>query len=309
MAFLIAVLLFAVLSLLSYFVINIYLDSSPSMELRFKVVGDIIQRRTDPEVEKLLTKSFSERILIPLGRRFADRFKGFTPVAVTQLVEQRLVMAGGMAGLTADQFIAVTGLITGAAVAASVLLSFLLNFGLAKMVGAILYALVLGLFLPHFMLSRKISARQASIQKDLPDVLDLITVSVEAGLGFDGALAKLAEKMKGTLVDEFSRVLQEMRMGVSRKEALKGMSSRCGNKDLSLFVTSLIQADQLGVSIGNVLRVQALGIRQNRRLQIEQKANKTPVYILLPLILCIFPSLYIILLGPAVLRVFTMLAK
>ena len=157
------------------------------------------------------------------------------------------------------------------------------------------------------LLNRKITARRKSIQSDLPDALDLLTVSVEAGLGFDGALAKLSEKMKGALVEEFSRTLQEMRIGVPRRDAIRAMGQRCSVDDLSLFTAAVVQADQLGVSIGNVLRVQSAAMREKRRQRAQEKAQKAPVKMLIPLVVFIFPAIFVVLLGPAVIRLMSSL--
>jgi len=303
----ISILVFLIISILLYFGISVYVVSAETMEMRLKIVANITKRRTD--TEKKLSRSFSQRIVVPVAKRFASICELFTPWAAAQLVEKRLFRAGGMAGLATNEFIAIASITAIILMFISLLVSYLLQLQVPKVIGGCIYGIVLGLFFPFFMLSRKIAYRQESIQRDLPDVLDLITISVEAGLSFDGALAKLTEKMRGTLVDEFGRVLQEMRMGVTRKEALKAMGERCGNKDLSLFVSALVQADQLGVSIGHVLRVQASGIRKKRQQQIEQKANKAPVYMLFPLITCIFPSMFIVLLGPAVLKIMAQLLK
>jgi len=142
----------------------------------------------------------------------------------------------------------------------------------------------------------------------LPDVLDLLTVSVEAGLGFDAALLKVVEKQKGVLAEEFLRVLQEIKMGRPRREALRDLARR--NKpaeDLSNVVASLVQADQLGISIGGVLRNQALQIRQKQRQRAEEKAQKAPIKMMIPLVFFVFPSIFIIVLGPAVIQIIDML--
>ena len=141
------------------------------------------------------------------------------------------------------------------------------------------------------------------MERALPDVLDLLTVSVEAGLGFDGALHKVSEKMKGALVEECSRLLNEMRVGVPRRNALVAMADRCNLPDISIFTTSLIQADQLGVSISNVLRVQSAAMREKRKQRAQEAAMKAPVKMLLPLVLFIFPTIFVILLGPAILQI------
>jgi len=206
--------------------------------------------------------------------------------------------------LSAAEYIALTGLLLSLLIIISAGAAFFFHF---NAVVALCYGAVIGVGFPFFMLSRKITARQNSIQKDLPDILDMITISVEAGLSFDGALAKLNEKMQGTLVDEFTRVLQEMRMGMSRRDALKAMRDRCDNKDLSLFISALLQANKLGVSIGSILRAQAAAIRQSRRNQLEQKANKATIKLLFPLVACIFPMLFIVLMGPAMLQILDLL--
>lgn len=311
MIFLIALFVGVICAIVMFFVINLYTNASQPMEMRLKIVENFFQQDSSGTlvVEKEPVKSFAERILVPLGKAFETHFKGLTPENLTKTVEKRLMMAGGIAGLTAQQFIAVNGLMTVVAVGCSLLFAIILKAGMGKLLVFVFYGLMLGLFFPNFIVSRQIAARQARIQKDLPDVLDLVTVSVEAGLSFDGALGKLAEKMKGTLVDEFTRVLQEMRMGVTRRDSLKAMSARCGNKELALFVTALVQADQLGVGIGSVLRVQAVAIRKNRQQQIEQKAQKAPIQMLFPLVACIFPSLFIVILGPAAIKITEQFAK
>jgi tight adherence protein C len=143
----------------------------------------------------------------------------------------------------------------------------------------------------------------------LPDNLDLLTVSVEAGLGFDQALLKLVEKTQGPLTDEFKRVLQEMRIGKTRRDALREMSVRAGVEDLQTFVVAIIQADQLGVGIGKVLRIQSQQLRERRRLKAEERAQKAPVKMLIPMVVFIFPCLFIILLGPGVLQLIDNFAK
>ncbi len=161
---------------------------------------------------------------------------------------------------------------------------------------------LVALIIPDFILKRLAKARQLKIMAGLPDALDLLTVSVEAGLGFDQALLKLVEKIKGPLMEEFKRVLHEIRIGKSRRDALREMSARTGVEDLRNFVVAIIQADQLGVGIGNVLRIQSRQLRQKRRLRAEEQAQKAPIKMLIPMIIFIFPCLFIILLGPGILQ-------
>lgn len=155
---------------------------------------------------------------------------------------------------------------------------------------------------PELYLHEKIKNRQLAITLAIPDVLDLLTVSIEAGLGFDAAVAKVIEKVEGPLADEFRRMLYEMRIGRSRREALRDLSERTGVPYLQNFASAVIQADQLGVSISKVLRIQSQEIRRQRRQKAEEEAMKAPIKMLLPLVALVFPSLFIVLLGPAILQ-------
>ena len=166
---------------------------------------------------------------------------------------------------------------------------------------------LVGYIFPNSWLKAKAKQRQKEIIKTLPDILDLLTVSVEAGLGFDAALLKVVEKQKGVLAEEFLRVLQEIKMGRPRRETLRDLASR--NKpaeDLGSVVASLVQADQLGISIGGVLRNQAKQIRQKQRQRAEEKAQKAPVKMMIPLVFFVFPSIFIIVIGPAILQIIAM---
>lgn len=169
--------------------------------------------------------------------------------------------------------------------------------------------MLMGMFIPYLFLEKKISDRRNILRRELPDVLDLLTVSVEAGLGFDSALVKLSEKMKGPMVDEFTRMLQEIRIGVARRDALRSLAARCNVQDISLFTSALIQADQLGVSVSNVLRVQSLDMREKRKQRAEEQAMKAPIKMVFPLVFFIFPTLFIVLLGPALLQIINMLGN
>jgi tight adherence protein C len=152
--------------------------------------------------------------------------------------------------------------------------------------------------LPKYYLKNRIALRQKEIEKSLPDALDLLTVSIEAGLSFDGAVAKLVEKMSGVLVDEFAIALKEMRVGVSKRDAFRSLIERVPVPSLVTFVGSILQADQLGVSMGNVLRIQSSLARQKRRQKTQENAMKAPIKMLIPMIIFIMPTIFIVLLGP-----------
>jgi len=155
----------------------------------------------------------------------------------------------------------------------------------------------------NFYIASRITTRKKNILKDLPYTLDLITVSVGAGLSFDGSMSRVIANVKGDLCDEFAKSLKEIRMGIQRKEALRSMGDRCEVNELSMFITAIIQADELGVSIGKVLRIEADNLREKRKQTIREKAMKAPIKMLFPLVFFIFPSIFIILLGPVLIQI------
>jgi tight adherence protein C len=167
----------------------------------------------------------------------------------------------------------------------------------------VIWGFFLGYLLLYFFLKARISARQNGISRELPDVLDLLTISIEAGLGFDAALQRVVQKSQGPLAQEFNQSLQEMRMGKTRKEALKDLALRNEVEDLNNFISAIIQADQLGVAIGNVLRTQSEHIRMVRRQRVEEKAGKAPIKMLIPMVLFIFPTIFLIILGPSFIQI------
>ncbi|MBC8015698.1 MAG: type II secretion system F family protein [Sporomusaceae bacterium] len=303
MLLLITFLAFMTIFLLIYLLLSAYVPIYGPIEMRLKALENVNQGRSD--IEEELAKPFSKRIISPFIKNLAEFFMQFTPHSLRRIIEERMAMAGGFGRLSVDEFLLLCGFLAICLPAVTGSLLTVMKMPVNKVVGMSIIACIIGLIVPVILLNQKMAARKLSIQKDLPDVLDLLTVSVEAGLGFDGALAKLTEKMKGVLVEEFNRVLQEIRMGVSRREALATLGKRCDVSDLSMFTTSLIQADQLGVSIGNVLRVQSVSMREKRKQRAEEKAMKAPIKMMLPLVLFIFPSIFIVLLGPAVIQIAT----
>jgi tight adherence protein C len=155
---------------------------------------------------------------------------------------------------------------------------------------------------PSFVLNSRVRGRQAAVAAELPDALDLLSVSVEAGLGFDGAVQKLTEHMEGPLIEEFEMALGEMRIGEGRQEALKKMAERSASQEMASFVRAIVQADQLGISLGRILRIQAADTRLKRQLLAEEKAMKAPIKMLFPTVAFIFPAMFIVILGPAFLN-------
>ena len=261
-------------------------------------------RETPVSLEEVeLSLPFSQRVIVPLLNSIAQFVARFTPQRSLESARHNLELAGNPYNLTASQFWAARA---GAAIVLGFLIGLVMVVTKAEWSRLVLYPLLaaaLGFFLPVLWLSSQISRRKNSIIKSLPDALDLLTVCVEAGLGFDGAMQKVTEKWKDDLALAFARVLQEIRLGKTRREALRDMADRSDVTDVTSFVAAIIQADQLGVSIAKVLRIQSDQMRVRRRQRAEEKAHQAPIKMLFPMVFLIFPSIYIILLGPAILLV------
>lgn len=262
-----------------------------------------LARYAQPSVtleEMELQLPVTERLIMPLVRRFANTIYRLTPGAQIDLAQQNLTMSG-MIGMMSVAQLQLRRLAAAIALGGG----FAFYGGLTQMPSAKSFTLglplaALGYMLPTLWLSSKIKKRQTAILKSLPDAIDLLTVCVEAGLGFDAALARVVQRWKGPLSEEFERLLADLRMGRVRREALKDLADRTGVADVQSFVSALIQADILGVGLVKVLRVQAEQMRQRRRLRAEEQAQKASIKMLFPLVFLIFPSVYIIILGPAV---------
>lgn len=240
-----------------------------------------------------LDLSFKDRVFKPVLDYFMSFSSKMLPKDKKELYESKLMAAGYPLGLTAESFV----LFKYGVLAFTVLLGIITANPLM-----LVMLVLLGLTFPSLVLKSSEKKRKDEILKSLPDILDLISVSVEAGLGFDGALQKVTEKYQGPLTDEFGKVLQELNMGKMRREALRDMANRVDVEDVTTFLGSIIQADQLGVSITNVLRLQSKQVRANRRMRAEEKSQKAPIKILVPLLVCIFPTILIVLMGPAMIQ-------
>jgi tight adherence protein C len=242
---------------------------------------------------------FRERVFGPLSTQVANLVLRVNPKASTDGVAKKL-MAAGMRNTSPKGFIAGQGIFA----IAGCLIGLLL-LGPVSPARAPLFALglgVIGFMGPSFVLNSRVRSRQAAVAAELPDALDLLSVSVEAGLGFDGAVQKLTEHMEGPLIEEFELALGEMRIGEGRQEALKKMAERSASQEMASFVRAIVQADQLGISLGRILRIQAADTRLKRQLLAEEKAMKAPIKMLFPTVAFIFPSMFIVILGPAFLN-------
>ncbi len=249
-----------------------------------------------------MEQPFQDRVVLPVLRRLSSIGQRFTPRSAMDGLRQELAEAGSPSGIGPTEYLGIR-VATALTLSGMVFLLFLLS-GAEILLGMGLagFLLLLGYMMPGFWLKRRISQRKKSVQQSLPDAIDLLTISVESGLGFDPALARVIEKWDNELTREFGRMLSEIRMGKSRREAMREMAKRVNVDDLNVFTSSMIQADQLGVSISQVLRVQSKQMRMRRRQRAEEQAHKAPVKMLFPMIFLIFPAIYIVLLGPAIPR-------
>jgi tight adherence protein C len=260
-------------------------------------------RISRPALERV---NFRERVLVPGIARLAAITLRLNPKTTVDGIASRLLAAGLSSRISPVQYLALKAALAIAG------LSFAFVFGvstapLAAIVLMPLFA-ALGFLFPDALLTVATRTRRERIRSELPDALDLLAVSVEAGLGFDGALTKLSEHMEGALVDEFGLTLGEIRIGEARQEALRKMAERVPAPEVAAFVRSVNQADQLGISLGRILRVQAADSRNRRQAAAEERAMKAPIKMLFPTVIFIFPAMFIVILGPALLNLMEQLS-
>lgn len=296
--------------------ISVFIAINIFIKILFRKRLDLLSRlqsikgetETKENIDELDTPFF-DRVIKPIGDSLSMLISKTTPVGLKGRINNKLVMAGNPFNITVNRWLLLkscfillfSSILWGSAILTD-------NFSYKKIAMLCILTLLL-YFLPNLLLIQLTQKRQKKIVNTLPDVLDLLTVSVEAGLSFDGALSRVVNKTQGDLSKEFSRVLNEMKMGKNRREALRDMSERCGVSDLTSFVGAIIQADELGVGITNVLRIQSKQMRFKRRQRAQEKAMKAPIKMLFPLILFIFPTIFTVLLGPAVIRIMQVLFK
>jgi tight adherence protein C len=260
--------------------------------------------RTLEEIE--LEQPFSERVIKPMVEGIRSFASKLTPSQSAEKIRTQLVLAGNPYNMQAAEFTALRLIAAAMLGAISGGLSFfVLELNPMQKILFPLVAVALGYLLPVFWLGRKIKQRKKIILKTLPDAIDLMTISVEAGLAFDGAMQRVAEKWNNALSLEFQRAISEMRVGKAKRDALKEIVARTAVPDLSTFVASIIQADQLGVSISKVLRIQSEQMRIRRRQRAEEQAHKAPILMMIPMVFLIFPATYIVILGPSVPKIMT----
>jgi tight adherence protein C len=253
-----------------------------------------------------LQQPFIERTLRPLANALSGRMSRVASSSFQERTEKRLALAGNPGNLRVADWLGVKAV--GAVVGALIFALLFIVIGVLKLPPILRFAmpvigLMLGYTIPEFWLGSQVRKRQHLILLQIPDALDLLTISVRAGLGFDAALGKVVEKLNGPLTDEFRRALAEVRVGKARREALRDIIPRTEVPPLTNFIGAIIQAEQLGVSISKVLQVQSEQLRIERRQRAEEQAAKAPIKMLFPLVGCIFPSLFIVILGPAIILI------
>lgn len=284
------------------------------------VIGMRDARRVDPLENRLaeyaargekvnleeieLSQPISERVILPLAKKFGEFAIRFTPQNALQSTARKLELAGSPKGLEPATFWALR-FVLAMFLGGFILFIFRIgsiSWGLGLKLLMIAGFVFLGFYVPDMLISSKIQRRQKNIRKALPDALDLLTICVEAGLGFDGAIGKVYEKWDNELSLAFGRVGREIQLGKLRRDALRDMAERVGIPELTSFVAAVIQSEQLGVSMARVLRIQADQMRIKRRQLAEEEAHKAPIKMLIPMALLIFPSICIVLMTPAFLR-------
>lgn len=286
-------------------------DSSGRIDPLEERLAEFASRGEMATLEEIeLSQPISERVILPAARKFGEFATRFTPQNARQDTAHKLELAGNPQGLDPTIFLAARFFAAGGIF---VFLVFIFAIGsvdwpASRKILIIVGFSLFGFFLPNLLLQSRIDRRQKGIRRAMPDALDLLTICVEAGLGFDGAMAKVNEKWDNELSLAFGRVLREIQLGKLRREALRDMAERIGISEMTSFVAAIIQSEQLGVSMAKVLRIQADQMRMKRRQAAEEEAHKAPVKMLFPMVFLIFPSLLIILLGPAGLILMTSVA-
>jgi tight adherence protein C len=265
----------------------------------------VLEAMTDlpTELTKDLDRPFGERVLEPLKARALKIGRRLSGADTEDRLRRKLDLAGNPSGWTAEGVVSAKVIGAGVGLAAALALSMLMGQSTTMRIVTLAAGVVLGYMAPNLFLYQKAYDRSDKVQRALPDAIDLLTISVESGLGFDAAIQQVARNTEGPLADELARVLREMQIGQGRAEALRALADRTNVQDVRTFVSAMVQADSFGIPVGQVLRVQSSEIRVKRRQRAEEKAQQVPVKITIPLIFCILPCLFIAVMGPAVINI------
>lgn len=301
MAAIAALAVFAAIALVIIAVVT-QAEERATVRASLRRIGDFETEATLREQE--LTEPVLQRVLLPVGRSFVDLGRRFTPGDYVEKARRRLLIAGRGTPDDVDRFLAVRVMSL-----ALIPVWFLLAFFLLPLRGAGalgVFALLTGASIigPDAWLNRTMAERQLKIRFTLPDILDLLVISVEAGLGFEQALDRTVSAVPGPLSDEFNRMLGEVRAGATRADSMRALDARTDVPEVRSFVLAILQADTFGVSIGRVLRSQAEEMRIKRRQLAQERAQKAPVKMLIPMVFCIFPALFVVIIGPAIINIY-----
>ena len=256
-----------------------------------------------------MKRSLYERTVKSFADKIAAKMAKLTPASFRAQAEELVDQTNNFNGMGLSGFMLFLGASTVFFLLLGLWLVYSRNLPLVK--GFLIFAafIVAGMYVPFFVLRQMVEERREAIRQSMPDVLDLLCVSVQAGLGFDGAMGRVTAKMKGPLIEEFERLLQELRMGITRRNALNRLAKRCGIEEMKLFTAALIQAEKLGVGTAQVLEIQSENMREMRRQRAKEKAAKLPVNIIFPTTVFIFPALFIVVLGPAIVTIMKTFSK
>jgi tight adherence protein C len=288
--------------ILSIVLLGVALRSTPDTGVTRSLAVLEAMTNAPSELTKELDRSFADRVIEPLQQRALNLGRRLSGADTPERIRRKLDLAGNPRGWTVDRVVsgkvigAVAGLVIG------ILFGLMLSGAGVRFLLAV-GGLVVGFFGPNLYLYQKAHDRSAELLRALPDAIDLLTISVESGLGFDAAVQQVARNTEGPLAEEFSRVLREMQIGQGRADALRALGERTNVPDVRSFVGAMVQADSFGIPVAQVLRVQSTEMRVKRRQRAEEKAQQVPVKITVPLIFCILPTLFIAVMGPAVLSI------
>lgn len=302
MPVIITLLVFASVGTLAFAVLHLFFSEERRVTQALRTVSS--WEAEQAAVAEPLLRPFRSRVLSPIVSGAANRMRGVFPADTENRNRQRLQLAGNPAGLTPD---GVTALQIGGALVVPLLVIVmlaLLHAGVSLIpIALVVGSVAAGFQTPLWWLEQVRKSRMARIRRALPDMLDMLTISVQAGLGFDMALVKLVRNTSGPLAEEFGRMLNEVQAGMSRRDALRHMGERTSVPELDTFITAMVQADVFGVSVSGILQSQSLELRKKRRQMVEEQAQKAPVKMVFPIIFCMLPATMLVVLGPAVIAI------
>ncbi|MDM8534246.1 type II secretion system F family protein [Clostridiaceae bacterium HSG29] len=304
MTILISILVFIIVFLLFLIILNKIVNSKAQIRRRLKnISNDSMYNEIDDRNEKTFYEKTFKKATEDIGKKLSL----MTPGSYLGKLELKLSSAGLFPKITKEKWVFYK---FASSISFSIIFTFIFKSVLKleniQLLAIFIFVMLFVNAITYFSLSRKIAKRRNAIEKELPNAIDLITVTVEAGLSFDSAVDRFIKSTKSNLSIEFETMLKETRLGIQKKDALKNISSRCNVSDLSTFIGSIIQADELGVSITNILRIQSKLVREKRKQSAREKSMKAPIKLLFPILFFIFPTIFIILLGPVMIQLMEM---